>query len=371
MESLRSFFRMHCDHGPCARSAAIPGCGFGGHPCPQFELAAGMPPEPAGKDADATRFKEGLRLTILSFRILLPFVLFALLAGCASRKPPPPLPASVAVAQRTAAQASRFSQSQNWKSAARDWRLAADRYAALNDRANEAVALHNLAQAQKGLGALAAAHQVFEQAARLNEELGRTNEWWRNQIALLQVEALLKQTRSLDARFQQLAPSTVRIADPSVRGIFLNEQGLWRQSEGNLEMAGEAFRQAEQAFLVAKDESGVATVLANRAGLEHQRKNYPEAIDAWRAALAKFERLGDARGIARALAGEGGALLSARRDLKVAEDLLRRAARNYRTMKLPGELEPALESLAECLMALDKPAEAEAVKAELTALKGP
>ena len=58
----------HLDYEPQrACSAAIFGCGFCGHPCPQFERAAEMPPEPAGpssvavlrrmdKDADATRF---------------------------------------------------------------------------------------------------------------------------------------------------------------------------------------------------------------------------------------------------------------------------------------------------------------------------
>ena len=55
MESSLFLSDLLTGHEPFTGSAAIPGCGFCGHPCPQFERAAGMPPEPAGKDADATR----------------------------------------------------------------------------------------------------------------------------------------------------------------------------------------------------------------------------------------------------------------------------------------------------------------------------
>ena len=292
-----------------------------------------------------------------------------LLAGCSSRRPTSPIPGSVALAQRAAAQAAKLSESGSWTSAAMHWQVAADHYAALNDRSTEAISLHNLAQARKELGALDEAHQVLEQAARLNEELSRTNEWWRNQLALLQVEALLKQTQSLSIRFEKLIPRAGRLAEASMHGLFLNELGLWRQSEGHLEKAGESFHQAEQRFLAAKHEPGVATVLANRASLEQQRKNYPGAIASWRAALRRFEQLGDVRGVARALAGEGRALLSAQQDLPAAEDLLRRAARNYRTTKNSKELAATLEVLAECLTAQGKKGAAELVQAELVALK--
>lgn len=295
-------------------------------------------------------------------------VLSLMFAGCSSRKPPPPVPVAMNVAQRTAAQATKLSESQNWGAAAREWQLAADRYAALNDRAGEAVALHNLAQVRKELGALDEAHKILEQAAKLNEDPAHANEWWRNQIALLQVEALSKQTEALKSRFEKLTPMAARLADSSLRGLFLNELGLWQQSEGDLEKASETFRQAEQNFRAARDELGMATVLANQARLAQQRQNYSEAIIAWRAALTKFEKLGDVRGIARALAGEGRARLS-EKDLPAAEALLRRASRNYRTMRAKEELESTLNALVECLVAQDKKSEAESVRAELVALQ--
>src|SRR5713226_7549153 len=108
--------------------------------------------------------------------------LLSLLLGCSTAQPLPPAPVAVSRAEQSAEQAAKLSESQNWPAAAQEWKLAAERFGLLNDQAREAVALHNLAQAQRELGHAVPARLLLEEAASLNKKLGRTNEWLRNQI---------------------------------------------------------------------------------------------------------------------------------------------------------------------------------------------
>jgi tetratricopeptide (TPR) repeat protein len=268
------------------------------------------------------------------------------------------------VANRTASQAVELSQRQNWPAAAREWKLAVDRFALLNDRAGEAVALHNLGQAQIQLGSLDQAHNHLEQAASLNDKLGRKEEWWRNQIALLQLEARLQKTNALEMRFEKLTPMAGELRNRSLQGLFLNELALWQQTRGDSEKAAETFQRAGEHFQAANDPLGVAAVLANRAQLYERQQNYAAAIEAWRTALSKFESQADARGITRCLAGLGRSLLAAEKDLSAAEELLRRAARNYRTLNSPKELSATVEFLKKCLMAQGKSEEADRLRSD-------
>ena len=272
--------------------------------------------------------------------------------GCTSTKPPPPAPLAVATANRTAGQAVELSQRQNWVAAARQWQLAVDRFALLNDRAGEATALHNLAQAQRELGDLEAARRHLEHAASLNERIGRKEDWWRNQIALLQVEA--HSPNAVEARLEKLTPIAGEIKNSSLQGLFLNETALWQQSQGDLERAAQTFQQAQEHFQAAQDQSGIAAVLANRAQLYMARHNYETAIETWQMALKTFESLADPRGITRSLAGLGHSLLAAEKDPAAAEDPLRRAARNYRTLNSPKEMQATVELLQKCLRAQGK-----------------
>ncbi len=298
--------------------------------------------------------------------------LAGLWTGCTTAKPPsPPPPTKVAAAQRAAEQAAQLSQVQNWPAAAREWQLAADSYSLLNDRTNEAIALHNLAQAQRELGQGNDARRLLEEAARLNHELGRTDQWWRNQIALLQLDAQAGRTNDLRVRFDKLFPQASQIHDRSVLALFLNELGLWQQRQGELSKAAETFRQAGEHFAAARDRGGAAAVLANQAGLYERQQNYPAAVDAWNTALVQFESLAEPRGITRALQGLGRTLLAAREDLPHAEELLRRAARNYRILNASTDLETTLKLLADCLVVQGKKDAAEAVRRELKDLGRP
>jgi tetratricopeptide (TPR) repeat protein len=291
----------------------------------------------------------------------------ALLTGCSSAPPPPPMPVVARQANLAADTAAKLDEQENWQAAAREWQRAVDRYRLLNDRANEAVALHNLAQTRRELGDLAQARALLEQAAALNIEIKNTNEWWRSQIALLQVEMRLN-ADVLKERFAKLAAAPPPKTRPELRGLFLNEQGVWQQGRGELDKAAESFRAAEQAFQKAKDKAGVAAVLANRALLDEARKDFAAALEEWRRALAAFEPLGDTRGIAAALAGHGRALLAESKDLAAAEKWLRRACENYRTLKAKSDLIATLEQFEQCLVAQGKHDEAKLARTERAAL---
>ncbi|MCX6910094.1 MAG: hypothetical protein NTY01_18905 [Verrucomicrobia bacterium] len=264
--------------------------------------------------------------------------------------------------------ARKLSANENWSAAAREWQNAVDRYRLLNDRANEAIALHNLAQAHRALGDPGRAHALLEQAADLNQQLGRGDEGWRNQIALLQIESQAKQTAALEARFAKLTASPPPDSRPQLQGLFFNELGLWQRRQGDLARAGETFRRAEQAMAKAGDRRGAAAVLANRAWLDEAHGKLADALEKWGQARARFEALADPPGIAAALAGEGRVLLAAGQNLPAAEAALRRASDNFRTLKMNDDRAAALRSLVACLTAQKKTAEAAGAQKALDTL---
>ena len=280
------------------------------------------------------------RTTVFSSSSVFCFLLSAfclLYTACSSAPPPPVLPVAVAQANRAAETGRKLSANENWSAAVREWQNVVDRYRLLNDRANEAIALHNLAQADRALGELDRACPLLEQAADLNQQLGRNEEWWRNQIALLQIESLAKQTAALEARFTKLTASPPPDTQPQLQGLFFNELGQWQQRQGDFAKADETFRRAEQAMTKAGDRSGAAVVLA------------------------------DPPGIAASLAGEGRVLLAAGQNLPAAETCLRRAAENFRLLKKNDDRAAALRSLVECLTVQKKTAEADEAQKALAA----
>ncbi len=283
-----------------------------------------------------------------AFRSFLPpaaACLVLLQAGCASRKPPPAPPVPVSEARHAASEADKLSRQRNWTAAARQWQLAVDRFRLLNDRESEAVALHNLGYAQRQTGDLDAAEKFLREAAELNREHGHALDWWHNQIALLQVHALADDTNGLSARFEELTARLDEVQEAVLRGLFLNERGLWHKDAGRFQEAGQDFAAAEREFRAGGDAAGVATVHANQAELLEAQENLEAAIQRWQEALTEFEKLADPPGIARTLAGKGRALLAANRDLAQAEDLLRRAAQNYQTLGEKQKREETLELL--------------------------
>jgi tetratricopeptide (TPR) repeat protein len=272
------------------------------------------------------------------------FLVFVV-SACRSAKPKPEPPTAVARAERSMSQAQGLSEQQNWPAAVAEWRRAADDASLLNDRTNEAIALHNLAQAQRQLHDYEGAISNALAATAGNEKLGRKEEWWRNQILLLQLEAVAT-NHFPERRFEELQPRLQEVGHRSLRGAFWNELALWQQKGGENERAAETFGRAQSEYEATKDSAGIATVIANRAKLLEEQGQLELALRTWSDALTRFEQLADPDGIAHSLAGHGRTLLEAKKDLSAAEDELRRAARNFRNLKMESEARKVEELLA-------------------------
>lgn len=273
-----------------------------------------------------------------------------LLAGCRSAKPPPPPPQAVSVAERLSSQAEGLSQQGNWAAAVNAWKKAAEQFGLLNNLEAQATALHNQGQAELERGNPQPAFELFSRAAELNGKTRRTNEWWRNQMGLLQAGAsLTNHSESLEKRLAELTPKARELREPLTRALFFNELGLWQRRQKRFEEAETSFKTAEQIFGQAQDPTGVAAVLANRALLAEDTANFAGAEAFWRGALSRFESLAQPPGIARALAGLGRSLSQQDKDLPAAEDFLRRAAANFGLLKKEEERRAALAALLECL----------------------
>jgi len=284
-------------------------------------------------------------------------MLVGILAGCRSAKPPQPQPRSITEATRSTAQAGKLMEARNWQSAATEWKKAVDEYFLVNDLTNAAVALHNLGQAERELTQYNEARKDLEQAAELNNRLRRKEEWFRNQIALLQLDSVSGHTNEPGARLQKLSAQLSEIRNASLSGTFLVEAGLFEQSQGQLSKAAETFQHAAREFEAVHDRFGTATVLANQAKLFEQQMNYPAAMDAWHAALAQFEALADPPGVTRSVQGLGRTLLLAKMDLANAEQYLRQAVRNFQSLHDEAGLIESLGLLKKCLTLQGKPEE--------------
>ena len=263
--------------------------------------------------------------------------------------------------------AAKLSAARNWAAAKKQWQLAADRYAALDDLPGQAIALHNLAQSEYQLGEFSEAQAQIQAAAELNQQTGRTNEWWRNQILQLQLEAAAN-APDLGPHLERLTPQAGNVADQEIQGCFLNERALFAQRNGEFDQAFEDLRLAAEAFQKARSAFGHAVVLANRAALDSGRGKQSDALRDWSEALQSFEKLADERGIARANLGLGKTLLAGGNDLNRAAAVLSRAADAYRYLKMPGEESDALGSLLKVAETQGNEKLSERVKARLAAL---
>jgi tetratricopeptide (TPR) repeat protein len=279
-------------------------------------------------------------------------LLCLLLAGCSSTPPPAALPAARIQAGIMADAATKLTSVENWSAAARQWRATAERFAALNDLVSQAAALHNLAQAQRELYQSQSAQSNLLMAAALNIEVGQTNAWWRNQIALLQLtqeHSIPVSSTNLDLQFTQLSGRVASLTDSEIKGLFYNEQERWLLRQGDYSHASNALERAELAFAATQYQIGQAAVAENYARLLLAQSNWTASIHAWDKALNTCKMLGDMNGIARSLEGQGETFLKQGNDLDSAEKLLRRASTNFGLARRPFAQCRSLELLIECL----------------------
>ncbi len=256
-------------------------------------------------------------------------------AGCAGRPVPAP-PRAVAEAERLVAQASKLQAEENWPGAADWWRRAGQQYQLLNRRGDVALARHNEGICRRAMGQLGVSHALLEEASAANRDLGRTNAWWRNQIALLQLENESDLGRA-SARLESLEPRLAGIAEPSLVALLRHEEARTRAGQGRLPEALSASARAAAAFQALGEAGGSAAVLLTRARIFQMRGDSVEAVAAWREALAAFERMGHPRGVAMSLSGLGVSLARGGGTREEAESILRRALENLAALKMEAE----------------------------------
>jgi tetratricopeptide (TPR) repeat protein len=267
------------------------------------------------------------------------------LIGCRSAKPPAPVPAPVAIAQRDADQAAKLTAAGNWSGAAGSWERAVSDYRLLNDRTNEAIALHNLGEAREQLGDLDAARRLLEEASAINSTLKADDQWWRNQVALLQVEAKANETNALRERFERLDARSGNLKNNTLRALYVNERGLWHSRNGDYQKAGSDLAEALRFFQAANNNPGIAAVVANQALLLERQANFQAAAGKWKEALTRFEGMANPLGIAISMLGRGRSLQQAKQNLEEARGLLERASRNFRVLHQESEAREADELL--------------------------
>ncbi|MCC7376489.1 MAG: hypothetical protein IT581_17650 [Verrucomicrobiales bacterium] len=265
-------------------------------------------------------------------------------SGCRTAPPPPPIPPAIQDAHRLAQQAAKLQEAGQWTAASAWWERAARQFQLLNDRTNLAVALHNQGTCRQALGQSKDAASLLEAAARLNLELSLTEAWWRNQLALVQLEGATNPERA-QSRIHDLTAQNPGPADASSRALLSHESARADLRAGQAEAALGELEAASKAFQEANDPLGQAAAAVTRAQALERLKKFDEAEAAWRSALAMFEAHGQLRGIATALAGWGSCLSIQGRNPAEAASLLSRAADNFEALGMRDEARRARATL--------------------------
>lgn len=259
-------------------------------------------------------------------------------SGCASRPAPPPPPRAASEADRLSTQAAKLQREDNWAGAADWWQRAGRQYQLLNRPADVALAQHNEGTCRRALGQPEAALRLLGDAATTNLRLGRTNAWWRNQIALLQLENTRDPGLALN-HLRQLDPLLPSLqSDPTLLGLIHHESARAQVAAGQPPAnALESANRAQALFQRAKDPAGEAAVRLTRARILQGQGDLAAAVVEWRLALATFAQLGQPRAIATSLAGLGTALTQEDPSNPEGLEMLRRARDNFAVLKMEGE----------------------------------
>ena len=253
--------------------------------------------------------------------------------GCASKPPTPPPPAALADAERLAREGARLLAQENWPGAAAWWQRAGSQYQLLNRLDDVALARHNEGLARRALGETPVARGLFESAARLNRQSGQTNAWWRNQLALFQLEVAADPNRALALRKELESRPGLASLPPALSAHWTHETARLDAALGHPDHGVEAARTALRLFEAAGDRPGAGAACLTLARAESAAGHGAEAEAAWRKALTYFEQLGHPRGVAMALTGLGRELIR-KGETAAGRALLERARENFKALKL-------------------------------------
>lgn len=267
------------------------------------------------------------------------------LGGCfGGGQPPAPPPRTIVQADRLARQAAQLQAAENWPAAAAAWARAGQQYQLLHQPAPRAMAWHNEALCRLASGDPAAARDLLERAAEANRERGATAVWWRNQVALLQLEATTL-PEGAGPRLARLEASPGP-TEPRIAALLDHEAArvLWR--ERRLDDALTRVRRARQTFIAVGDAEGAAAAQVTEARLLADRGEGEASEQVWRQALQAYETLGAPRGIAVCLAGLGASLATRDPLDPRAAALLEQAVENLHALGMKEEAQIAAADLA-------------------------
>lgn len=272
-------------------------------------------------------------------------VVVGLCTGCSTTPPPVAPPPARVEADRLATQASRLQAEGNWKAAAVVWKRAGDRYALLNQTADLALAWHNEGTARRALGDWETARALLERAATANAQGGRTQVWWRNQLALIQGERE-HDPAAARTRVNRLDQAPGTPTEPRLAALWDHEVAALELLEGHAESALVRVQRAQAVYHTLADQPGAAASLTLGAQILLRLGRPSEAESRAVQALGLFESLADPPGIAVALATAGFAAAAQPGREDEARNFLARAESNFAAMGRDAERSAVARALA-------------------------
>lgn len=254
--------------------------------------------------------------------------------GC-STPVPEPVPFPVREAELLEATAIKVMEAGNWKASEKTWEEVVRKYALLDRRDRQAIALHNQSYSAYRNGNYESARALASEAASINLQ---GSEWWKNQILLLQIEQKTSQ-ESRQKRMEELLSlaetSNLEENETALWVLLQNEYGSGLLREGAAEKANAVIHRALEK-VNALDRSTAWALNSNLAETEAALGRYDASLTSWNKLLEEAKELGDRELIATALAGQGRCLWGLGRAYE-AIVVLQRAAKNFQWLGMEKE----------------------------------
>ena len=270
-----------------------------------------------------------------------------LLAGCSTPQPEP-VPQAVQQINQLMETANSVSMAGNWSAAENTWEEIARKSALLDRRDIQAIALHNQAYAAYKQNHFDAALRLATEAVEINEQ---GEQWWKNQILLLQIEKRLSpedRTARLSFLDQIEKRDDLIHVFPNIYVLLQNEKGIDLLKEQEIEQAKAVF---ESALLYAKGSTMILAIKSNLALCAEEENDYEKALELWNEILSQAKNITSSEIIATSLHGAGRCCWKLGRTSDAAM-LLRRAANNYKWQNMDDEYLKTLNSLKVCFSEL-------------------
>lgn len=269
------------------------------------------------------------------------------IVGC-STPAPEPVPFPVHEAELLEATAVKVMEAGNWKASEETWKEVARKYALLDRRDRQAIALHNQSYSAYRNGNYESARALASEAASINLQ---GSEWWKNQILLLQIEQKTSQ-ESRQKRMEELLSlaetSNLEEKETALWVLLQNEYGSGLLREGSADKANAVIHRALEK-VNAVDRSTAWALNSNLAETEAALGRYDAALTSWNKLLEEAKELADPELIATALAGQGRCLWGLGRDYE-AIMILQRAAKNFQWLGMEKESSELFELIEQYMI---------------------